>query len=74
MPQIPEILAAVFEPTLQMITGNLQDYPNVRVAFFKLLESINNNCFEGVFFWLVLLSWFEVFTHGNLLWLCFIVI
>ena len=34
-PQIPLILASIFEPTLQMITINMLDYPEHRIHFFK---------------------------------------
>lgn len=45
----PKILEAVFEPTLQMITANFQDYPEHRKSFFKLLEAINRHCFVALF-------------------------
>lgn len=45
----PKILEAVFEPTLQMITTNFQDFPEHRKSFFKLLEAINRHCFVALF-------------------------
>ncbi|KAL6069759.1 Exportin-1 [Balamuthia mandrillaris] len=47
--QIPPILAAVFECTLQMITQNFEDYPVCRVNFFNLIRAINTHCFPAFF-------------------------
>ena len=30
-----------------MITVNFEDYPDIRINFFKLIESINKHCFEA---------------------------
>lgn len=49
VPHVPGILEAVFECTLQMITQNFEDYPEHRVNFFKLLQAVNNHCFESLF-------------------------
>ena len=46
-PQVPAILDAVFEPTLNMINQDFSEYPEHRVGFFKLLRNINLNCFPG---------------------------
>lgn len=46
-PQIPAILDAVFEPTLNMINQDFAEFPEHRVGFFKLLRSVNQNCFPG---------------------------
>jgi hypothetical protein len=48
-PQVPAILEAVFEPTLNMINQDFAEYPEHRVGFFKLLRAINLNCFPGSF-------------------------
>lgn len=48
--EAPRILTAVFEPTLSMITAaSASEFPEHRVAFFKLLESINRYCFQALF-------------------------
>ncbi|KAJ2925230.1 hypothetical protein H1R20_g11881, partial [Candolleomyces eurysporus] len=47
-PQIPAILDAVFEPTLNMINQDFAEYPEHRVGFFKLLRAINLNCFPAL--------------------------
>jgi hypothetical protein len=44
------MLDAVFEPTLNMITSDFVENPEHRVGFYKLLRSINTNCFPGTFF------------------------
>lgn len=46
-PQVPAILDAVFEPTLNMINQDFAEFPEHRVGFFKLLRAINLNCFPG---------------------------
>jgi exportin-1 len=47
-PQVPPILEAVFEPTLNMINQDFAEFPEHRVGFFKLLRAINLNCFPGM--------------------------
>ena len=48
-PQVPAILDAVFEPTLNMINQDFSEFPEHRVGFFKLLRAINLSCFPGMF-------------------------
>ena len=48
-PEIPTILGAVFEPTLQMISQNMLDYPEHRINFFKFLRVANEHCFIALF-------------------------
>ncbi|KIL68567.1 hypothetical protein M378DRAFT_158378 [Amanita muscaria Koide BX008] len=47
-PQVPAILDAVFEPTLNMINQDFAEYPEHRVGFFKLLRAINLNGFPAL--------------------------
>ncbi|KAF9264734.1 hypothetical protein L218DRAFT_200244 [Marasmius fiardii PR-910] len=47
-PQVPAILDAVFEPTLNMINQDFSEFPEHRVGFFKLLRAINLNCFPAL--------------------------
>lgn len=47
---VPRMLADVFECTLQMITKNLQDYPEHRLHFFSLLRAVNQYCFQCKFY------------------------
>ena len=35
---VPRIMEALFECTLQMIIGNFEDYPEIRIQFFTLLQ------------------------------------
>ncbi|GAA5876659.1 hypothetical protein JCM1840_000754 [Sporobolomyces johnsonii] len=46
--KIPAVLDAVFECTLSMINQDLTEFPEHRVAFFKLLRVININCFDAL--------------------------
>ncbi|KAI0736893.1 CRM1 C terminal-domain-containing protein [Fomitopsis betulina] len=48
MPQVPAILDAVFEPTLNMINQDFAEFPEHRAGFFKLLRAINLNCFPAL--------------------------
>eukprot|EP00300_Choanocystis_sp_HF-7_P013821 c18464_g1_i2.p1 GENE.c18464_g1_i2~~c18464_g1_i2.p1 ORF type:complete len:953 (-),score=291.63 c18464_g1_i2:86-2776(-) len=45
-PEVPRILASVFECTLQMITHNFEDYPEHRTYFFRLIQAITTHCFD----------------------------
>eukprot|EP01132_Coremiostelium_polycephalum_P002416 gene2416-2983_t len=45
-PDIPKILEAVFETTLNMITKNFEDFPEHRINFFNLIRAINQNAFS----------------------------
>jgi len=47
--EVPRVLDAVFEPTLKMITRNFEDFPEHRLAFFKLLKAVNTHCFAALF-------------------------
>ncbi|GAW01678.1 hypothetical protein LENED_003286 [Lentinula edodes] len=47
-PQVPPILSAVLEPTLEMITQDLTEYPDHRLYFFHLLRMIILNCFPAL--------------------------
>lgn len=49
-PQVPAILDAVFEPTLNMINQDFTEFPEHRAGFFRLLRAINLNCFPGLYF------------------------
>lgn len=46
---LPNILDAVFQPTLEMITTNMLDYPDLRINFFRFLREANQHCFYGLF-------------------------
>merc|ERR1719273_400652 len=46
---VPRILEAVFECTLQMITTNFEDFPEHRIRFFEFLRAVNSHCFPALF-------------------------
>lgn len=46
---VPRIMEAVFEPTLSMIMGNFEDFPETRLHFFQLLKAINLSSFPSLF-------------------------
>jgi len=46
--QVPAILDAIFECTLEMINKDFSEYPEHRVGFFKLLRAINLRCFPSL--------------------------
>ncbi len=43
--KVPVIMENVFECTLQMINRDFSEYPEHRVAFFRLIRAINLHCF-----------------------------
>lgn len=45
---VSPILQSVFECTLSMINRDLIEYPEHRISFFKLLQSIIENCFPSL--------------------------
>jgi len=47
--EVPQIFEAVFECTLTMITVNFEDYPEHRLNFFGMLQSITKHCFPVLF-------------------------
>lgn len=46
--KIPAVLDAVFECTLAMISLEFAEFPEHRVAFFRLLRAINLNSFDAL--------------------------
>jgi len=46
---IPRVMEAVFECTLEMITKNFEDYPEHRIKFYEFLRAINLHCFPALF-------------------------
>lgn len=48
-PELPRILNALFEKTLEMITTNMLDYPEHRINFFTFLHEANQHCFYALF-------------------------
>jgi len=46
---VPRIMEAVFEPTLQMITTNFEDFPEHRIRFYEFLRAVNSYCFPALF-------------------------
>ena len=46
---IPRIMDAIFEKTLEMISTNMLDYPEHRIEFFKFLHEANQHCFQALF-------------------------
>ncbi|KAF8507275.1 CRM1 C terminal-domain-containing protein [Gautieria morchelliformis] len=47
-PQVPAILDAVFEPTLNMINKDFTEFPEHRGGLYKLLRAVNLCCFEAL--------------------------
>lgn len=46
-PRVPLIFEATFEPTLNMITKDFAEYPEMRTGFYNMLRAVNLNCFSG---------------------------
>ncbi len=47
--EIPRIMGALFENTLEMITTNMLDYPEHRINFFTFMVVTNTHCLHGLF-------------------------
>ena len=47
--EVPKIFEAVFECTLDMITKNMEDYPEHRLKFFGLLRAVTRHCPRTLF-------------------------
>lgn len=47
--RVPLILEATFEPTLNMITKDFAEYPEIRTGFYNMLRTMNVNCFSGTY-------------------------
>ena len=47
MDDIPPIMDALFECTLEMVSKNLEDFPEHRTNFFRMLQSLTQHCFAG---------------------------
>ncbi|CAJ0591522.1 unnamed protein product [Cylicocyclus nassatus] len=45
--QVPQILAAVFECTLEMINKDMEAFPEHRTNFFQLIHALTVECFPG---------------------------
>lgn len=48
VPQIPTVLDAVFQCTLDMIAADLQNFPEHRLNFFLLLQAVNDHAFPAL--------------------------
>jgi exportin-1 len=46
---VPRIMEAVFDVTLEMITKNFEDFPEHRIRFFEFLKAVNEHCFPALF-------------------------
>ncbi|CAO3654323.1 unnamed protein product [Mucor hiemalis] len=46
--RVPLILEATFEPTLNMITKDFAEYPEIRTGFYNMLRTMNVNCFSAL--------------------------
>jgi exportin-1 len=59
------IMENVFECTLQMINKDFSEYPEHRVAFFKLMRAINLCCFSCTQITLSTLAKLSAYRHGS---------
>jgi exportin-1 len=41
------VFEATFEPTLNMITKDFAEYPEIRTGFYNMLRAVNLKCFPG---------------------------
>jgi len=48
-PHVPVVLEMVFEVTFKMLSGNFEDFPEIRQNFFSLVKAIVYHCFGAIF-------------------------
>jgi len=46
--EIPAMFNAVFEVTLEMISTNFEDFPEIRIEFYNFLREVNRHCFSAL--------------------------
>jgi exportin-1 len=46
---VPRIMDAIFQVTIDMITKNFEDFPEHRIRFFEFLRAVNLECFPSLF-------------------------
>ena len=46
---VPTIMEALFECTLDMINKDLEEFPDHRIKFFRMLQSFTTHCFPGAY-------------------------
>ena len=46
---VAPVMGAVFDVTIQMISVNMEDFPEMRANFFKFIEALNEHCFQALF-------------------------
>mmetsp|Transcript_55895 Transcript_55895/g.118874 ORF Transcript_55895/g.118874 Transcript_55895/m.118874 type:complete len:1093 (-) Transcript_55895:163-3441(-) len=46
---VPRVMDALFECTLQMITANFEDFPEHRIRFYEFIRAVNSHCFQALF-------------------------
>ncbi|KAG7366980.1 CRM1 C terminal-domain containing protein [Nitzschia inconspicua] len=47
--EVPRVMEAIFECTLEMISKNFEDFPEHRIRFFEFLKAVNQHCFSALF-------------------------
>ncbi|KAI7893630.1 nuclear export factor CRM1 [Mucor mucedo] len=47
-PRIATVFQATFEPTLDMITKDFAEFPEIRTGFYNMLRAINAKCFPAL--------------------------
>lgn len=45
---IPPIMDALFECTLEMLNKDMEEFPEHRLHFFSMLQSFTQHCFPGM--------------------------
>ena len=47
-PDVPTIMEALFQCTLEMLNKDLEEFPEHRLLFFRMLQSFTTHCFPGI--------------------------
>eukprot|EP01054_Gregarina_sp_Poly1_P001381 Gregarina_sp_Poly_1__1380@NODE_1342_length_4337_cov_90_491101_g901_i0_p1_GENE_NODE_1342_length_4337_cov_90_491101_g901_i0NODE_1342_length_4337_cov_90_491101_g901_i0_p1_ORF_typecomplete_len1071_score144_73CRM1_C/PF08767_11/2_8e02CRM1_C/PF08767_11/3_3e64Xpo1/PF08389_12/2e31Xpo1/PF08389_12/2_3e03Xpo1/PF08389_12/5_9e03Xpo1/PF08389_12/4_9e02Xpo1/PF08389_12/4_5e03CRM1_repeat_2/PF18784_1/2_5e21CRM1_repeat_3/PF18787_1/3_9e20CRM1_repeat/PF18777_1/1_1e07IBN_N/PF03810_19/5_5e07IBN_N/PF03810_19/1_3e03Protea len=48
LPHFQSMFLPIFQPTLEMVNGDFDSYPEIRSAFFQFINCSIQNCFESV--------------------------
>ena len=65
-------MEALFDCTLDMINKNLEEFPEHRIHFFRMLQSITSHCFPGKYVFVLLVAMVAVLSTCLHLLMCYV--
>ena len=67
-PDVPTIMEALFQCTLEMLNKDLEEFPEHRLLFFRMLQSFTTHCFPGIL--IIVNIYTHVYVHGGIISVC----